>query len=140
MWDVNLGVLELNGKIPVGTHWCSKRAYVPYRILLFHVMQFRNKWGEWNDGICFVIWFSLLHTKNVLRWTCLSFVLFCVLKVPVGALQESNGGEHNSLFGDWLWEDSHSCAAYLWARPPDKETPEKHMCFSRTHGGFGSTG
>ena len=34
------------------------------------------------------------------------------LNVSVSALQESNRGEHNSVLGDWLWEDPNICAAY----------------------------
>ncbi len=64
----------------------------------------------------------------------------CFLKVPIGAMQESFGGEYNCLFGDRLWEDPHCCTAYTRDGSLDKEAPEENMCLSRPYGGSGSAG
>lgn len=63
-----------------------------------------------------------------------------IIKVSIGTLQESFGGEHNCVPRNWLWKDPHSCVAYVRAAPLDTQTSEEHMCISCAHSGSCSTG
>ena len=47
----------------------------------------------------------------------------CFLKVPVGAMTESFGGEYNYIW-DRMLEDPHCCNAYSLAGSLEKEAPE----------------
>lgn len=62
------------------------------------------------------------------------------MKVPVGAVQEGGGEEHDRVPGHGVWEDAHRGAAHVRARAPHSQAEQAGLRLPRSHRPPRSTG